>query len=179
MVGGVGGAGLSLRWGAAPATAVGIPKKKRKEMKNKRGKPFIFLKKPLGPCPKPFNTFSLAPSSSQTLPCARRASAEIAAPLNCPHDCGHSRIGAAAPSRRHVQTAAPSHPAPATLPTGQRQWKAISAVSCSLFCEEAQGRGSQGVRCPVTPVVWRPQTWPRGQKMGLAPAKAASFPCCR
>lgn len=46
MVGGVGGAGLSLRWGAAPATAVGIPKKKkRKEMKNKRGKPFIFLKK--------------------------------------------------------------------------------------------------------------------------------------
>ena len=39
--------------------------------------------------------------------------------------------------------------------------------------------GAGGLRCPVTPMVWRPQTWPRGQKMGLAPAKAASFPCCR
>ena len=53
MVGDVRGGRLSLRWSAAPATAVGIPKKKEKEMiKKKRGKPFIFFKKPPISLPK-------------------------------------------------------------------------------------------------------------------------------
>ena len=43
MVGDVRGGGLSLRWSAASATAVGTPKKK-KERKGKKGSVINFLK---------------------------------------------------------------------------------------------------------------------------------------